>query len=469
MICTTATLNDDLETSLLHYSFAEGCLEDLIESREHSFCSQSDFFELITSFNGLPPYNDKAPLSSIGNEELEKVLRTAFENCAKTLQNKSYIEGSIDDIFEETEKEAAATSSLPNNFIKSILEIIDKRMTPALLNKAIIVKLHENISNGIAHTHLEKLMFLSIALLKRIMKENKRHIGALGPNEEGFGLEGRINDVDGDLVKTEDQLLQVKLKLADVEQEMQQLQEENKKLTDEHDLTRKDLASEKKRYMDLLQDHELQTAQYIKELSQYCNELENKKEECSYLRTELEKIKIQECKLNKTSKFLQSTIIDLRRKAENTLKYPKENKWYGQQIIALEADRDMYYHQVCTLQEELNIARSSFIDTIKEKDSIIQDIQSKLEQVQPIIEQYTQFAQERELNEDALTKLERLRKELNQIEHENSYILGSIDQRLEILKSCIPASKKKQLDNSILFLNTSFNEEDEALRPLTLL
>jgi hypothetical protein len=361
MTCITDTLNEDLETSLLHYSFGEGCLEDLLESREHSFCSQSGLFELITSFNGLSSFNEDTRLSSIENEELEKVLRKAFENYTNEFQIKSHMEENIEGIFDDMERETEGTPSLLQKFIKSILNIIDKEMSLASLDKAIIVKLYENISNGTENTNLEKMMFLSIALLKRIMKENKGHTGALKTNEVNFDLEGRISEINGDSDKT-DQLLQVKLKLADVEQEVQILQKENKKLTNDHDTVRKALASEKKRYMKLLKGYELQTVQYTKDLSKCRNELENKKDECNCLRTELEKIKIHEYNLDKSSKLFQSTIIDLRRKAENTPKYPKENKWYGQQIIALEADRDMYYHQVCALQEELNNIRSSFVN-----------------------------------------------------------------------------------------------------------
>jgi chromosome segregation ATPase len=225
-----------------------------------------------------------------------------------------------------------------------------------------------------------------------------------------------------------------------LESEIKLLDTSNTQLSEEINSLRKSILSEHQKYADLIQDFEIEKFKNQQTLCDKDNQLKEKIIECEKLQAELEQQKHLTIASKNTYqtqiKKLKAQIITA--KEEMIQKKPEKERWYAEQIVALEADRDMFYYRCNSLQEEITCLTQEYENCLREKDSAIEDIRQNLEQAQIAIREWAnkfniQSIEKNRISKQLLTKdshIQTLQKELEIIDKQNLSIWRRFDEEL---------------------------------------
>lgn len=265
---------------------------------------------------------------------------------------------------------------------------------------------------------------------------------------------------------------------VDLVKKLHALERENKKLNEELDNTKHYLATVKEHYMNLLEKHELEKVDCLKrieELEKHIEEYRKPKKNTKVEQTNLNQ-KIQQ---NNKPKLLEkiredyerkianlkATITEMRRKEEEIYieaekKRLDNREWFGEQIILLEADRDMYYFQCCSLQEEIANINQEYKKCIEEKDKAIEEMKvnldSALHSINLLNSKFSEECFEKKKIWDLLRnrddRILQLQKQLEIMDKENTLIWKNLDQELLELQAKLHSAKEISIvERSILF------------------
>ncbi len=218
----------------------------------------------------------------------------------------------------------------------------------------------------------------------------------------------------------------------ELSKELQVAHEKNKRLTQDLDNARRTLASEKEQFADLLQELELGKNEHERTCQELRIQLEESEAKCEQLKSQIDHLATMKVNSDKKSKRLKS---DLKKMEDTNQLKEKDYEWYGQQIMAIEADRDMYYQQVCALQEELGTIHQEFHECLKQKDHAISEIQRRMGVAHMAVSRATQTFSNTSSTQSPFSgsTLERLKFELEQLEKENKLVIKKLDSGLNNL------------------------------------
>ncbi len=182
------------------------------------------------------------------------------------------------------------------------------------------------------------------------------------------------------VVEENDKLLQT---ISDLRKQVSTLEEVNSEIQEMVTSTKRELAS-------LQNEHLSYKSQSEKNVKVYEDIIRDKQREVNDLNQQLSKLNSTVSSSNNTDEKviakLKNTISEMRKKEDDLMinhekKRMEDRKWFGNQIMILEADRDMYYNQCCSLQEELAANNQEYERCIKQKDRALDEMKSKLEEV----------------------------------------------------------------------------------------